>query len=69
MKVAYCDKCGSDKSIFDATRTDNDEPIWKCRCCNHEMKRRVLATKSKEIRAKKQEKLKDLMKSLLDGTY
>lgn len=65
-KIAYCEGCGVD-GIFDSTHTEEGEPVWKCRCCNTETKRRVLKTKSKEIRREKEKKNRETFEALISG--
>lgn len=54
-----CKECGG---IQDATRNLNDEPIYKCRCCDRETPRRVNHSKKREA---KQAEIKDILASLI----
>jgi len=57
-----CKTCGG---IQDATRNDENEPIYTCRCCYAVTARRVYQTAKKVAKQANQDKFNDLIKELL----
>lgn len=52
IKRGACPICGPG-SIVEKGRTEDDAPIWKCRNCHHEIKRRTWKTKKRQEREKR----------------
>ena len=60
---AECKACGG---IQDATRNDNNEPVYVCRCCWAETTRRINNCKARNER---KARIDATIESILNGTF
>ena len=57
-----CSVCGG---IAEKSRNIDNEPIWKCRCCDHETPRKIYNTKKRVARMAKSDEMDSLLNELL----